>query len=408
MEIAVVASIEQYGTVHDLMQLENVCHEWRRWCSNRRPWQVRFRREFPDEYAFLAGETEDIASAQEWRLLFIQQSTSFASGFLLGSALPQQHRETAADDAAGEASLRRWVFVTRQAINSMSRTMSDVLAHTTPELLPLEEAKYWQRAVDQSKALQDMESLGGRGELGAKLQEQVLTIKKLHHQAQWNAKYFKVLEKPFQELLVSDMKQITYIVPAMIKTLKMMWSSSKYYKDCFKMGGLLSRIATALCARVCASISITSLLQGDDFQATIDVVESAGTMLARWHDVYDTTSTTWGPFDVFTLFHRVDYVAQRCSECRSALVLLRQIRVDMVRVPILPHDPDLIEIDRVQDHPDQIDAFEGMLAAMDRDLHTHLAGVNMFEEEHAGRWRAGLDVLRRHSDDLLRFVHGLA
>ncbi|RHZ21493.1 hypothetical protein DYB37_000098 [Aphanomyces astaci] len=79
------------------------------------------------------------------------------------------------------------------------------------------------------------ESSAWHPEWNVKLADHVQTIKKLHNQAQWNAKYFKVLEPPFQAILATDMTQIPFIVPPMIKTLKMMWSSSKYYKDCFKM-----------------------------------------------------------------------------------------------------------------------------------------------------------------------------
>ncbi|KAF0703441.1 hypothetical protein AaE_015374 [Aphanomyces astaci] len=279
----------------------------------------------------------------------------------------------------------RWLFVTRQAINQMSRTMTDVLATSPPELMPLHEATYWQRSEEHLKLLQD--SLGGwtAGESSAwhpewsvKLADHVQTIKKLHNQAQWNAKYFKVLEPPFQAILATDMTQIPFIVPPMIKTLKMMWSSSKYYKDCFKMGGLLCRIAQALCVRVCHAISITALLQ------------------VLWHDVYDPSSTVWGPFDMYSLFHRVDSVAQRCSEVRSALVLLRQVRTFM--------------IDKVQNCDDgsHIDPFEQMLQDMDRDLHRHWGAIDdVFAERHSATWQHGMAALRTHSDALLQFVHRL-
>ncbi|KAG9402647.1 hypothetical protein AC1031_007256 [Aphanomyces cochlioides] len=120
--------------------------------------------------------------------------------------------------------------------------MSDVLHATRPELLPMEEVKHWHRVVVDLKALENkVEQVLASSiddnwvALMNQLQENLHALRKIHNQAQWNAKYFKVLEKPFQDILSSDMKHITYMVPAMIKTLKMMWSSSKYYHDCFKM-----------------------------------------------------------------------------------------------------------------------------------------------------------------------------
>ncbi|KAH9101218.1 hypothetical protein LEN26_015814 [Aphanomyces euteiches] len=331
MEIAIAACIELYGTVDDIKDLDKVCRQWRERTRERRRWRSRFKREFASEYESLGGNKDDTATIQDWRMLHIHHSLSYSSGFhkALGT--------TNLDERNAEAILLRHVFITGQAIKALSRGMSDVLHATRPELLPMEEVKHWHRVVVDLKALENEveQVLASSIEdkwvaLRNQLQENLHALRKIHNQAQWNAKYFKVLEKPFQDILSSDMKHITYMVPAMIKTLKMMWSSSKYYHDCFKMGALLARIANALCARVCSSVCIDDLLLGDDFDASIDVVESAGSMLERWHDVYDTSSTVWGPFDVYALFHRVDCVAQRCSECRSALVLLRQIRCDMV------------------------------------------------------------------------------
>ncbi|RHZ01860.1 hypothetical protein DYB35_012828 [Aphanomyces astaci] len=166
------------------------------------------------------------------------------------------------------------------------------------------------------------ESSAWHPEWNVKLADHVQTIKKLHNQAQWNAKYFKVLEPPFQAILATDMTQIPFIVPPMIKTLKMMW----------------------------------------------------------WHDVYDPSSTVWGPFDMYLLFHRVDSVAQRCSEVRMQNC----------------------------DDGSHIDPFERMLQDMDRDLHRHWGAIDdVFAERHSATWQHGMAALRTHSDALLQFVHRL-
>ncbi|ETV93941.1 hypothetical protein H310_12277 [Aphanomyces invadans] len=390
MEVAVAAYVAQFGTIEGIMVLEKVSQQWRRWARHHRLWRDRFRRMYYDEFAFLVGDQGEHADSQEWRLLCVQHNMDYSCGYHLGA--PQQD----------EASMLRWIFVTRQAINRMSRNVADVLESSPPECKPLDEATYWQRSMEHLKRLQDnvgewTAGEGGRHELHAKLADHVQTIKKLHHQAQWNAKYFKVLESPFRAILFTDMKHVPFVVTPMIKTLKMMWLSSKYYNDCFKMGGLLGRIAHALSVRVSRAISITALLHGDgDFQDTIDMVECAGVMLERWHQVYDPSSTVWGPFDMYMLFHRVDFVAQRCSEVRSALVLLRQIRT--------------VLIEKVQNSDDasQIDEFEEMLRSMDTDLRRHWEGIDdLFADEHSAAWAHGIQSLRSHSDALLQFVHRL-
>ncbi|RHY57698.1 hypothetical protein DYB34_005800 [Aphanomyces astaci] len=336
MDVAVAAYIERYGTVEDILVLDLgtscarrvkaitfmygiVSCEWRRWARDQLRWRTRFQRLYLEEFTFLAGEQDEAADSQaDWRLVCVQHDLGYASGYHLGAFTAQD-----------EASMLRWLFVTRQAINQMSRTMTDVLATSPPELMPLHEATYWQRSEEHLKLLQD--SLGGwtAGESSAwhpewnvKLADHVQTIKKLHNQAQWNAKYFKVLEPPFQAILATDMTQIPFIVPPMIKTLKMMW----------------------------------------------------------WHDVYDPSSTVWGPFDMYSLFHRVDSVAQRCSEVRMQNC----------------------------DDGSHIDPFEQMLQDMDRDLHRHWGAIDdVFAERHSATWQHGMAALRTHSDALLQFVHRL-
>ncbi|OQR81178.1 hypothetical protein ACHHYP_16702 [Achlya hypogyna] len=406
MEIALAAWVAEFADIDDVVRAMAVSRHWRKVLRAQPPYQARFRREFPSDYALLSVEKDAVALVQDWHLLYIQRAQKFVHGYHLGFDLV-----VAADDSLeqkvlkAEASLLRWIYVTEQAELGLSKDITDVLASTmAPERLPLAEARYWQWSLALAKPIYDQlmhpaipaacDALED-ADYRRKMDDQIALLKKLYNQAVWNAKYFKVLEKPFGDLLSSDVRQIATIVPAVVKTLKMMWSSSKYYKDGIKMGGLLGRIAMALCARVGAMLSINHLLWENDFDSSIGLVESAGMMLERWHDVYEDGATAWGPFDRHVLFDRVDEVAQWCSEVRSALVILRQIKLSM--------------IERVQEagEPEQIEMFEAMLGAMDQGLHDRWADVVLFHDSSRQHWLDGVDFLRAASNDLLAFVHKL-
>ncbi|EQC33020.1 hypothetical protein SDRG_09540 [Saprolegnia diclina VS20] len=402
MDHALAAWAAGLGDVRDVVRASTVSTVWHRSLTAQAPFQARFRREFGPEYALLCAEHEAIALVQDWRTLYIQRSLGFATGFRLGmDLLPAPTDPTDLARRKAEASLLRWIYVTEQAEVLLSRPIvGDVV-----ERLPLQEALHWQHCLSHAKPLYDQLlhpaipaacDVLGDADYAFKMDEQAACVKKLYNQAVWNAKYFKVLEKPFRDLLTSDVKQIGTIVPAIIKTLKMMWSSSKYYKDSAKMGCLLGRIALALCARVSATVEIDHLLCGNDFDATISLVESAGMMLERWHDVYtENDHGFWGPFDRTELFGRVDDVAQWCSEVRSVLMILRQIKLEM--------------IERVQERgqPNEVETFEAMLAAMDAGLFTHWATVVLFDSGSRGPWLHGVAFLRSTSNALLSFAHKL-
>ncbi|KDO27453.1 hypothetical protein SPRG_20330 [Saprolegnia parasitica CBS 223.65] len=401
MDIALAVWAAGLGDVRDIVRASTVSTRWHRSLTAQAPFQARFGREFRPEYALLCAEQEAIALVQDWRTLYIQRSLGFANGFRLGMDLlpaPEDPIELAQRKA--EASLLRWIYVTEQAEVRLSRPIfGDVLEAASLERLPLQEALHWQHCFSQAKPLYDQLlhpaipaacDVLDDADYAFKIDEQAACIKKLYNQAVWNVKYFKVLEKPFRDLLTSDVKQIGTIVPAIIKTLKMMWSSSKYYKDSAKMGSLLGRIALALCARVSATVEINHLLCGNDFDATISLVESAGMMLERWHDVYtENDGGFWGPFDRTELFGRVDDVAQWCSEVRSVLMILRQIKLEMVR------------------RADDVETFEAMLSTMDAGLYAHWATVVLFDASSRASWLDGVGFLRATSNALLAFAHKL-
>ncbi|OQR99507.1 hypothetical protein THRCLA_06483, partial [Thraustotheca clavata] len=383
-----------------------VCQRWRDVLVVQCQYKERFLEEFGMEYELLCLDEDKVANVQDWRILYIQYRTKFACGIHLGfDLLPHSGDNDDIKLYKAKASLLRWIFVMEQAELLLSSDIEIIMQSVNEkERLPLEEANYWQWSLMQSKPIYDQLlhpaidlvcDVINDHDYSQKMDDQRNCLKKIYNQAVWNAKYFKVLSKPFQDLVYGDMKQIATIVPAMIKTLKMMWISSKYYNDATRMGGLLGRIAQALCTRVSKVYSIETLLCDGDFDNSISLIESAGMMLERWHEVYDPARQSWGPFDLDVLFAQVDQVAQWCSEFRSVLVILRQIKLDM--------------IEKVQEHGTsiQIETFEKMLAEMDKNLHGYWADLPLFQKDTRRQWLDGVEFLREVSNKLLAYVHKL-
>ena len=82
---------------------------------------------------------------------------------------------------------------------------------------------------------------------GEKLREACASLRRLSVEATWNSKYLTILEKPFKALAKGPLKNVYTSIPGMVKTLKMVAASSRFYNSVERIEKLLERITLALC-----------------------------------------------------------------------------------------------------------------------------------------------------------------
>lgn len=71
--------------------------------------------------------------------------------------------------------------------------------------------------------------------LSAQLARFSSDVKRLHTESSWNAKYLNILRKPFSTLATGGMRQVNTCIGGMVNTLKMVWSSSRFYNTPYRM-----------------------------------------------------------------------------------------------------------------------------------------------------------------------------
>ena len=82
---------------------------------------------------------------------------------------------------------------------------------------------------------------------GEKLREACASLRRLSVEATWNSKYLTILEKPFKALAIGPLRSVYTSIPGMVKTLKMVAASSRFYNSVERIEKLLERITLALC-----------------------------------------------------------------------------------------------------------------------------------------------------------------
>merc|ERR1712185_708415 len=89
-------------------------------------------------------------------------------------------------------------------------------------------------------------------------------LRRLYIEAKWNAKYLKILERPFKILSEGSIGQITVTIPGMVRTMRMTCVSSRFYTSVEKMDNLVERVTLALCVRLAAIADPAALLVSGD------------------------------------------------------------------------------------------------------------------------------------------------
>ena len=145
--------------------------------------------------------------------------------------------------------------------------------------LPLEEIYFWKKrsvylepisngANDRNGHVQwTIRVLGMLSSIqGEKLRESCAAIRRLAVEANWNMKYLSILEKPFNALAKGPLSSVYTSIPGMVKTLKMVASSSRFYNSVERIEKLLERITLALCTHAVLETNPSFLIKHEVFE----------------------------------------------------------------------------------------------------------------------------------------------
>ena len=184
--------------------------------------------------------------------------------FTLTEPVDVAHPEISSENPALVQSLESQASDWIQTIDQVSarvRSAPAVQTSCSVKDLPLAELKFWstrtlqleplskQAETEFMKNVTKVLMLAG-SESGTMLRQSFASLRRLYIEAHWNAKYLKILEKPFVTLANGPMNKILVSIPGMVRTLKMTCISSRFYTSVEKMDSLLERVTLALCVRV--------------------------------------------------------------------------------------------------------------------------------------------------------------
>ena len=224
--------------------------------------------------------------------------TSAASGpapllFSLSEPVDVGDPEKSATDPALVALLEmqatEWVAVVDR-VSQRVHTAPPVHADTLVKDLPLAELRFWEQRTRQLEPLSKQAEtnfmknvtnvlmLAG-SEAGDALRKAFSALRRLYIEAKWNAKYLKILERPFKILSEGSIGQIAVTIPGMVRTMRMTCVSSRFYTSVEKMDNLVERVTLALCVRLAAIADPAALIVSGDSISSLSQLIS---IFERW------------------------------------------------------------------------------------------------------------------------------
>ena len=198
-----------------------------------------------------------------------------------------------AGDPALVASLETQASAWVRVVDRVSRRVREappVHAATLVKDLPLAELRFWEQRTRQLEPLSKQAEtsfmknvtnvlmLAG-SDAGDALRGAFSALRRLYIEAKWNAKYLKILERPFKILSEGSIGQIAVTIPGMVRTMRMTCVSSRFYTSVEKMDNLVERVTLALCVRLAAIADPAALLVSGDARSALSQLVS---IFERW------------------------------------------------------------------------------------------------------------------------------
>lgn len=386
-----------------------MCWKWHDVAKRSLTWQEKLKCFFPSAYAKIvqaSSSEEETDVGKSFLCLLYPTQVSYrlsVDWFQLCHQMdPRSHRQHEIPLPGDH--FKHIVFRT-----SVQVLLEWIIAHPSfiTISVPLDEILYWKSVVFRIEKLKAQLSDPYFLQLFQDC-DSIEQIRRIFNNANWNVKYFKALEKPFEQIATGQLRTLLCAVPSIIKTLKQIWVLNRYYQSVDRMEPLLERISNALCTRVHESISLLNLLRQEKVEnEVVWEIETAGSLLNRWREAYSSNDKDWGPFDQTKLFDTVDFISERCTELRYVFATLHRFHQDSI--PKLEQRSKIrkesdMELDKLKE---RIKCLPEMLEKLLCTSIFSIARFDVFQRSNLTRWQRGLNAFRQEATEILGIIHRL-
>ncbi|KAJ7527535.1 hypothetical protein O6H91_16G059900 [Diphasiastrum complanatum] len=178
-----------------------------------------------------------------------------------------------------EAIVIRWTRQIKEVVRNQER-FSEV------EILgPLAEVEFWRRRSLDLSGIRDQINhsgvaailrilvllkstyLGPFLSLSQKIEQEAII-------ATENLKFLTVLEEPCKDLATVELKNIPFVLPKLLRSVRMIWKLSPFYNTMEKISGLFSKVSNDIISRCSAGIPLTHIFEGNVERSHIALKES--------------------------------------------------------------------------------------------------------------------------------------
>ncbi|CDS38073.1 dynein heavy chain [Echinococcus multilocularis] len=215
----------------------------------------------------------------------------------------------------------RWNAIIDKTINDLNKPRSVAVG-------PLEEIEYWRyrcktlttvnEALRSKEVVEVVDCWNALANLDATHFDRVTEIRMLMAEAKDNARFLLLVERHFKNVqFAHGFNIVTDTIPAMLQSLRLIWTISRGYNKDERMGPLLQKIAWALYDRVIRVMHIPTLFS-HSVQSILRETEAAMRMLTMFESTYmqerqrveATSQDNRWEFDRKLLFGRIHYVTR--------------------------------------------------------------------------------------------------
>jgi dynein heavy chain len=239
-----------------------------------------------------------------------------------------------------EALLVHWTKQIKEVINSQNSSES------TENSGPLEEIDFWKSRCENLSGISDQIHREDVQQIIKVLDiakssflEQFLRLSNLIQEgtieAQDNLKFLSTLSENCKILSQAEPKDIVGLLPSLLRTVRLIWTHSKYYNTKDRITGLLRKISNEIIKRCCSKISLDEIFNGDVHLSVISIQDSINCG-ESWKQIYRKTCEHIGKFtkskwdfDQSSIFAQIDAFVRRCRDllevCEGQIQFSRKI-----------------------------------------------------------------------------------
>jgi dynein heavy chain len=284
-----VDTLVQYGTVAgDAMEslLRLMVSVYVPVFTNNKVWPESVRKEFSGHLQkFMASLTETAHELQGSTILYVP-TENIESVEAAANAKDQLQRL--------ESTVIHWTRQIQEVVNNQESG-----ADSSDDSGPLAEIQFWRsRTVDLSGIREQLDMPGVRlivSVLEATNSTYLLPFTKLADEikektqtAEDNCRFLQLLQEPCEQLSSAEPKDIPALLPHLLNCIRMIWSTSTFYRIPERLTRLLRKVSNEMIQRCRAKISLEEIFDGDAEKAIVALKESIE-CIEQWRKSFDKT-----------------------------------------------------------------------------------------------------------------------